>query len=161
MDQYQAKIEEVEDRISRLYVLREAQMPSSRHRVHFQEQINALTDELLLWQQNAPRLAELDALIKDTTTRIGKARRDAQRLANGWLQAAFWFGIPGLLLTLINLNWTQTVWLLVVGVLLILAAVGALFMRTQARRDGQDAVYRQRGVLDALQLERDSLLPRQ
>lgn len=159
MDQYQARLDELEREISRLRHLRDAQAAESRQWDHFQNTITALTDELLAWEQAGPELDQLDDAIEHAERRVTRAEREARDAAGTWTAAAGFTGTVGVVLGLISLAWTLPWWLPALSVILLVIAAAALMAATRARRTAQLALNEADRHLAELNQRRDSLLP--
>lgn len=159
MDEYQARMGEIRDKIHELRLLRDAQTPDSRNHTHFQDEINTLTSELLAWKRHSPRIGELDMMVQNAARQVDETQRKAQATADVWSRTAAVSGGFGGLLVLISLVWTPSALMPALGGLLLAIAVGALFLCVQARRHDSGGTDRAREALAALQRERQSLLP--
>ncbi|MGH8876779.1 MAG: hypothetical protein ACRD0P_05455 [Stackebrandtia sp.] len=131
---YQAKMRTITDRIHELRLLRDAQTPDSRNYFHFQDQIDQHTIELLGWEDNAGRLAEMDTVIRDANRRLTQAQHRAGTAATGWTRVAGVTGALGALLLVDTLLWEQPIWMPVTAVVLFLAAVASIYRGVEARR---------------------------
>ncbi|MGH3657840.1 MAG: hypothetical protein ACRDUA_14385, partial [Micromonosporaceae bacterium] len=131
---YQAKMRTITDRIHELRLLRDAQTPESRNHFHFQEEIDRLTVELLGWEDNAGRLAELDIVVRDATRRLTQSQQRAGTAATGWTRLAGVTGALGALLLVDTLLWQQPTWMPITAVTLFVVAVAALQRGVEALR---------------------------
>lgn len=159
MDSYEAEVKHLEAEIGRQHLLKEAQAPGSANYEYFQDKINKLTRELRGLHDNIPRLNELNDLIAETDWDLRSAEQDADDAPRAWSKTAAVLGIGGLGFVGASLAGAPGMAVPAIGVMLIIAAVGALFAYTQSRRSRELRVDRARGVLVALRMERDSLLP--
>jgi hypothetical protein len=134
MDEYAQAMAEIEKRIVRLKILRDAQTADSPKAAHFQRQIDDLTDSLMSWEDNAPRLREIDAGQDEALTAMLNAQQYVRYAGAGWNRAARRLALVGGSAILASLVISLAAWVPVVGVLLSLAAGGCVYGGIRARR---------------------------
>jgi hypothetical protein len=156
---YQGQIERITARIHQLRALKEAQEPGSHHEKHFQRQITELTEALLSWETTAPELVKLDDAIEYAQERVRRAVRNSDNASGGWLRIAGFSGVFGTGLLLLSLVWTPSYLLPLVGVVMVLVAVGALLVGVNSRRAAEAAVEEAREGLREIEQRRAILEP--
>ncbi|WP_297551448.1 hypothetical protein [Amycolatopsis sp.] len=138
MDEYAEKIADIEKRIVRLKILRDAQTPDSLNAGHFQRQIDDLTNSLISWEDNAPRLREVDAGQDKALTALMTAEQYVRYAGTGWNQGARWFAFVGGIAVLASLVASLAAWVPVLGGVLVLAAGGCVYGGIRAHINAED-----------------------
>lgn len=139
MDEYAEKIHEIEKRIVHLKILHDAQTPGSMKADHFQRKIDNLTDSLMSWEDNAPRLREVDAGQDEALTALLRAEQYVRHAGAGWNKSARRLGFVGGIAVLASLVVSLAAWVPLLGVLLILTAGGCVYGGIRARINAEDA----------------------
>ncbi len=133
MRNVQAEIERLRQQISQERAVLDAQQEDSPYWHDFRRNIHFLTGQLLRWRELEPRLAELDADIRQTQFRLREAKHS--RDASNAMSAAKVLGFGGLLILIVLLLWPSPPGLLIaLCILLLLAAGGMLWVDSRGRQ---------------------------
>jgi hypothetical protein len=154
----QDKIQDLENRILTATALRDAQRSGTTYHEHFQDKVTRLTQEMLAWQEKAPRLQDLAHEIRFAKADVVNAERARDYTDAGG--AAKVLGVFGGLLLVIVLLWPSPPALLtVVCILCLLGAGGCVLLAARTHRTRDQVVIEAETNLKLLESKWRSLTP--
>lgn len=135
MDQYEARIEEIDAELNRI-TMRIAPLPDgSLARVALQERAEALAAELMALDHNADELRSLDRRIIQADHAILEADQGRQERARWWRKVALTLLVAGLATGLLAATVVSSAGLLVMALVLLIGA-SAAGARSASERSG-------------------------
>ncbi|SEP53708.1 hypothetical protein [Amycolatopsis saalfeldensis] len=139
--------------------LRESHATNPDYRRLFDRRVNALTGTLLRFQENVPRLREIDDELKQARDDFADARRDEASVGVGRLFLLGLLTLAGLTLALAGLfgGWVWPITL--IGALAAGGGGLRLYVRIQFKRDSADDRDDAAGDVQRLLAEKRQLLP--
>lgn len=154
---YDDQLRELKLMIAEASTLRDAQSPSGRHYLRFQDRIDALTDRLEGWESALPELEKLDREILSARAELAQVKAESDE--GPWSTFSIVAGVVGgfALLAGLTLDVSWFVWAFA-GVAAVIV-VGSVFLSLAVRRDNWDEQQRCGDALDVLLAERKRLLP--
>lgn len=135
MDQYDARIEEIDGELNRI-TMRIAPLPEGSPVRHaLQDRAEELASELMALDCNADGLRELDGRIAQVGHAMVSADRDRTDRADRWRNLAGALLAAGLLIGLLSLVLTHSTGALVAAFVLVMGALAAGSRASSVRRD--------------------------